>query len=230
MEVFGELESAAGALYQYRWFIGAMALGVLAVAAWWMARRGVHRMVLRHPGWSGAIAAAFLAFAIPTGWYTLSPLWERSRLDEASPLAAASPSPDAVTPAGPVSATAASSATPVTTPFSAGVRHQGEFKGADDFHFGRGRAQVIESAPGKFVLRFEEFSVRNGPDLFVYLSRADHGGVDDAINLGSLKATDGAFNYDIPAGVDITQFRSAIVWCRQFGVLFARAVLARQGS
>ena len=54
--------------------------------------------------------------------------------------------------------------------FVARATHEGMFKGADDFHFGRGKAQLIVTAPGVYTLRFEDFSVRNGPDLFVYLT------------------------------------------------------------
>jgi hypothetical protein len=98
--------------------------------------------------------------------------------------------------------------------------------GADDFHFGRGDALIIETEPGKYVLRFENFSVRNGPDLFVYLSEDPAGeDVDEALNLGALKATDGAFNYEIPAGIDVSRVKSAVVWCKQFSVLFAHAEL-----
>ncbi len=104
----------------------------------------------------------------------------------------------------------------------------GEFRGADDFHFGRGQALLIETAPDTYTLRFENFSVRNGPDLFVYLSLDPDGYSDDALELGRLKATDGAFNYEIPAGTDVLQFKSAIVWCKPFSVLFAVAPLAAQ--
>jgi hypothetical protein len=104
------------------------------------------------------------------------------------------------------------------------VVQTGEFVGADDFHFGRGDAQLIETEPGVYVLRFENFSVRNGPDLFVYLSTDPSGeDVEEALNLGSLKATDGAFNYEIPPEIDVSTIRSAVVWCKQFSVLFAHA-------
>jgi hypothetical protein len=108
--------------------------------------------------------------------------------------------------------------------FEAGVRARGQFMGADDFHFGRGDALLIETGPGLYTLRLEEFSVRNGPDLFVYLT-PDKNSVEGAINLGGLKATDGAFNYDVPPGTDLSQYEYAIVWCRQFTVLFASAPL-----
>ncbi len=126
----------------------------------------------------------------------------------------------------PAAATNAPTSVPSDAPtpgFEAHVVRQGEFEGADDFHFGNGTALLIQSEPGAYVLRFEDFSVRNGPDLFVYLSPDPNGYDDAAINLGDLKGTDGAFNYDIPAGTDVSQYQSAIVWCKAFSVLFATA-------
>jgi hypothetical protein len=67
--------------------------------------------------------------------------------------------------------------------------------------------------------------VRNGPDLFVYLSPSADGYAEGALNLGGLKATDGSFNYEVPEGTDISQFKSVIIWCRRFTVLFAVAPL-----
>ena len=174
-----------------------------------------------------AIAALLLAVAIPAGDYLLSPLWERSHLEEESPLVVASDDmdgSDSATPTAEPQPSPAATDEP-TPPFEPRVTHSGEFSGADDFHFGRGKALLIETEPGVYTLRFEEFSVRNGPDLFVYLSPSADGNAEGAINLGDLKATDGAFNYDVPDGTDLTRFKSAIVWCRQFSVLFAVAPL-----
>jgi hypothetical protein len=115
-------------------------------------------------------------------------------------------------------------------PSATALKLAGEFKGADSFHFGRGRASIIEVAPGQFSLRFDDFSVRNGPDLYVYLSTNPTGLSPDAINLGKLKATDGSFNYDVPNGTDLANVRSVVVWCRPFAVLFASATLTRTAS
>lgn len=114
---------------------------------------------------------------------------------------------------------------PTPEPFVPHVTHSGQFHGADDFHFGRGTALVIQVEPGVYVLRFEEFSVRNGPDLYVYLSTNPDGASANDYSLGPLKATDGSFNYDIPAEVDISIYRSVIIWCEPFAVLFATAPL-----
>jgi hypothetical protein len=101
----------------------------------------------------------------------------------------------------------------------------GPFHGTDEFHFGRGTASLIETAPGRFTLRLDDFSVRNGPDLFVYLSPSADDYAKGALELGRLKATDGAFGYVLPPGVDPTDFASAIIWCKQFSHLFAVAPL-----
>jgi hypothetical protein len=244
LSIFGDIERFVSELYPYRWPITIGALIILAAVLGLGYRRGWHLVIWRHKLASALVAAAVLAVSIPAGDYFLSPLWERSFLEEESPLAIAAegveqpdmtpetPSPGAGTdPEGsgdenevdeaPEEATqdnTASEFTPI-------VIANGEFEGADDFHFGRGQALLIETAPEAYALRFENFSVRNGPDLFVYLSQDPDGYTSDALELGRLKATDGSFNYEIPPGTDVSQFKSAIVWCKPFSVLFAAAPL-----
>ena len=101
----------------------------------------------------------------------------------------------------------------------------GSFSGADEFHFGNGTARLIETAPGVFIVRLEDFAVRNGPDLFVYLSPSADGYADGAIELGSLKADRGNQNYEVPVGTDVSSAGSVVIWCKQFAVLFATAPL-----
>ena len=222
MSIFGELEQfVAENLYPYRWLITIALFAAAAALVYVAYRRDWHVVLWRHRLASAVVAGVLIAIAIPAGNYFLSPLWERSFLDEASPVALGGPS---------AGATEVPGATPGGdgASFQARVTHQGEISGADSFHFGRGTAQLIETAEGQYTLRFEEFSVRNGPDLFVYLT-PDEGSVDGALNLGELKATDGAFNYEVPDGTDISQYKYAIVWCRQFAVLFASAPLDAAG-
>ena len=231
MSIFGDIEELVADLYPYRWPITIGLLLALAASLAFAYRRGWHLVAWRHRLASTVVAAAVLAVAIPTGDYLLSPLWERSHLEEASPLAeaagTATPAPAASpTPApGETPPAATAMPPPAAQPFEAGVISQGMFSGADDFHFGRGKALLIETAPGEFTLRFEEFSVRNGPDLYVYLSTESEDYGDGSLELGTLKATDGAFNYDLPPGTDLSRYKSAIVWCKQFSVLFASAPL-----
>ena len=114
--------------------------------------------------------------------------------------------------------------TPSPTPVRL-VELAGSFRGADDFHFGEGTARLIETAPGSFTVRLEDFAVRNGPDLYVYLSPDPGGYADGAIELGRLKADRGNQNYQVADGVDISDAASVVIWCRQFSVLFATAAL-----
>jgi hypothetical protein len=217
MTVFGELEGLIDDLYPYRVVLASGALLALAALLWVGYRRGWHLAIDRHRRVSVVVAALALAVLVPLGGYTFSPLWTRSELNEASPLVAAgAPGAAATAGAGDVSG-------PPTAPT---VVAAGEFAGADEFHFAEGRVRVIETGPGRHLVRFEGFSIRNGPDLYVYLSpEAD--GYDEAgsLELGPLKATDGAFNYEVPAGADLAPYRSVVVWCRPFAVLFATAPL-----
>jgi len=229
MTIFGDLERLiAEDLYPYRWPITIAFVLAIAAAAVFAYRMGWHMIAWRHKLATGVIAAVLLAVAIPAGDYLLSPLWERSHLEEESPLVMASDDmsgSDSATPTAEPQPSPAATDEP-TPPFEPRVTHSGEFSGADDFHFGRGKALLIETEPGVYTLRFEEFSVRNGPDLFVYLSTNPNGYSEDAVLLGELKGTDGAFNYDVPPGTDVSRFKSAVVWCKSFAVLFATATLA----
>jgi hypothetical protein len=179
------------------------------------------------------IAAVVIA---PSAWYLGSPLFLSSTLNEPAPRAAAAVSPSS-TPtqaprssgtSRPVATSTAAAAAPTAVPPSPTPRpieRRGRFSGADEFHFGKGTARLIETAPGRFTVRLEDFAVRNGPDLYLYLSPSAEGYARGAVELGRLKADRGDQNYRVPAGTDVTRAASVVVWCRQFSVLFATATL-----
>jgi hypothetical protein len=238
MEFFGELERLfATSLYPLRIPIAiglvVVAIGLLMVAR----RRGWFAAARRHPGRSGALIVALLVIGLPTAFYLGSPLFVRTQLDEPDPVAqvrpSATPQPPAptATPAGAAAPSATTATAPTATAkaeptaFVAAILASGSFRGADAFHFGKGTASIVETAPGVYTLRFADFSVRNGPDLFVYLSPDAKGYADGALQLGKLKATDGSFGYALPAGTDPARFASAVIWCKQFAVQFAVAPL-----
>jgi hypothetical protein len=207
----------------------AVAVVAVVVIAW---RRGWLAAARRHPARSAVAIALAAAIGGPLTWYLASPIWIRTSLVEAAPTTApasiepAIPAPSVATvapTAPPPSSSASSGATPTPTAFAKRTLSAGAFRGTDEFHFGRGSASIIEVAPGRFQLRLDEFSVRNGPDLYVYLSTSTGDYTDDALEVGKLKATDGSFGYELPAGTDPARFRSAIIWCKQFSHLFAAA-------
>jgi hypothetical protein len=108
---------------------------------------------------------------------------------------------------------------------------QGQFMDADSFHKGSGQAAIYQLADGSHVLRFEDFAATNGPDLHVILSSHPAPTASDEVmqgylDLGSLKGNIGSQNYPIPAGTDVSQFKSAIIYCQPFHVIFATATLS----
>jgi len=236
LNIFGELETfIADDLYPYRYVITPIAIAAILAGLYAAYRLGVHNVLLRNKVPTVIVGVPLIVVTLVVGNYLVSPLWERTHANEPSPLAAAEAAgggseatpaagDDSNEPEAPSSSSSATGGSAAS--FEPAVVQTGEFVGADDFHFGRGDALIIETEPGVYVLRFENFSVRNGPDLFVYLSTDPSGeDVDEALNLGSLKATDGAFNYELPAGIDVSTIKSAVVWCKQFSVLFAHAEL-----
>lgn len=98
-----------------------------------------------------------------------------------------------------------------------------------------GRAKLLELPNGDLYLRFENFTVENGPDLRVYVSTAKATSDADAfgsdfIDLGALKGNVGDQNYRVPAAATRGQRTSAVIWCRRFSVGFAVAPLAPSGG
>jgi hypothetical protein len=112
------------------------------------------------------------------------------------------------------------------------VVSQGTFHGVA--HESRGSAAILKMPSGARVLRFTDFETSNGPDLRVLLVAAEDAN-DSAsirqtksIELGSLKGNIGEQNYDLPATIDLDQFRAVTIWCHRFNVNFATAPLNRQ--
>lgn len=199
MEFIGDLERAfATSIYPNRIPIAiGLVLATLALARTAIVRRW-DLVARRHPGRTALVAIPLLAAGLPLAWYLGSPLFISTSVDEAAP----------------------------TAPAADGRGRSGAFSGADEFHFGRGTARIVEAgAGGAATLRLEDFEVRNGPDLYIYLSPSADGYADGAIELGRLKADKGNQNYDIPAGTDLDSVRSVVIWCRQFAVQFAAAPL-----
>ena len=228
----GDLGSAIlGGLYANPFLTAAGGIGLLVVAAVTARRRGWLAAAARHPRRAAAVAALGLAVTLPIGWYLGSPLVLTASIDEPPPFAAvASPSSTPrATPSRVPAQTDAPRATPEPSPspMPRPFELTGSFQGSDDFHFGRGTARLIEVAPGSYVVRLEDFAVRNGPDLYVYLSPSADGYTRDAIEIGRLKADRGNQNYDVPSGAlaDPARAASVVIWCKQFSHLFATAPL-----
>lgn len=101
----------------------------------------------------------------------------------------------------------------------------GNFVGVNDgIHNAEGLVMVIPLDDGSKVLRLEDFKSTNGPDLYVYLATDEK--ATEYVSLGDLKANIGNQNYKIPEGTDLSKYDTALIWCKQFSVLFGHANLS----
>lgn len=167
------------------------------------------------------LAAAVVAIAGGAfAWWTISPLFLTTTVNEQTREATVTFAPATTLPT--TGAPAASPAAPV-----ARLLGRGELQRIDDLHHGKGPVVLFE-LDGKLVLRFEEVAIQNGPDLHVYLARGSGGAYDGEkdLYLGGLKATNGTFTYELPAGTNAADYKSVVVWCRAFATLFTWADLA----
>lgn len=107
----------------------------------------------------------------------------------------------------------------------------GSFIDIDPIHGAEGSATIYELPDGDRVLRFEDFRSKNGPDLHVYLSTeaptSTFAGLGaNEIHLGALKGNVGNQNYAVPADVDLSQYRSVVIYCVPFRVVFSTAAFS----
>ena len=145
----------------------------------------------------GALAAVAL---LAVAWFLVSPLFIRSTLVETS------------------------------KPQAAAVG-KGSFNEIDVVHKGRGTATLSRLPDGRLHVQLDDFSVTNGPDLYVYLSKhaapSGHAQVvDDGIQVGKLKAPEGAFGYETEAAVDPAEIKSVVIYCYAFRTIFSVAALS----
>lgn len=153
------------------------------------------------------VAIIFLSF----GYYAISPLFIKISVDEALPESAQNQNPDP------------NNSNDIEEQDEAVIDVSAPVIGSTG-HPASGTARIIK-ADNKTFLRYENFKTINGPDLYVYLATDLE--AKEFVSLGRLKATEGNVNYEIPADVDITKYQYALVWCKQFGVLFNSANIAQ---
>jgi hypothetical protein len=196
----------------------------------------------RYPG-RAAVVAVVLAAVGGFGLYWFAPwnLLVDRRVDEAlpsvgAPVGKASAEDPAEEPAG-EDGTAGDGAgetdgQPVEGSGPATLA-EGDFTGLE--HASTGTAQLVEFPGGSRYLRLEDLETSNGPDLRVILSdqppSEDWRVWDDGqvLDLGGLKGNLGSSNYEIGKDVDLSEYRTAVIWCRRFSVGFAVAPLEPAG-
>ena len=177
--------------------------------------------IRRHPRASVAGAALVIGLSVfVLIWFQPQKLFLDQKVNEDVPQTGASMPVD---PAGGTSPRARPQATSEPR-----ILASGAFRSLE--HRTTGSASVLELESGARILRFDELNTSNGPDLHVYLSEVPAG--DDwraygvrYVDLGKLKGNIGSQNYALPDGLDLSRFKSAVVWCKRFAVGFGVAAL-----
>ena len=158
-----------------------------------------------------AAGVAVLAALVPVVAFGIVPLFVKSTIVEPPPPTA-------------TAATQSSGALAAPTPTPARSL-SGELRRIDPVHYGSGRVTISGDA-GSRTLRFEGVDIAGAPNMFVYLSDGSDGQPGRFTDLGPLKATNGSFNYAVPASVDLETVHAVVVWCRAFSVTVTYAPLA----
>jgi hypothetical protein len=140
---------------------------------------------------------------------------ERSQSVAVSPAA---PSPAAQPPVA---------LTPTSTPTPA-VR-TGAFDARPGEDTVSGAAALSRAPDERLSLQLTNLNATPGPALFVYLSHVESptsdGQVKDGVEVAALKSPKGDQLYTVDSGADPAEFRSVVVYCRQYRVIFGYANL-----
>jgi hypothetical protein len=116
----------------------------------------------------------------------------------------------------------------------------GAFARLDAIRWGQGEATVYLSSNEPPLLRLDNFSVANGPDLRLAFSpavqpttpfdmRQPSETSSGAVEIGSLKGVYGSQNFTLPAGLDVRQFGSLVIYSQSLDMIYTIAPLFIRG-
>jgi hypothetical protein len=98
---------------------------------------------------------------------------------------------------------------------------------------GQGTAKIYELPNGTRVIRLEDFFVSINSDLELRLSELPNPKTtEDAVKapfkvVAPLKATVGNMNYEVPKDIDVSKYKSIVIWCEITRNAYAAATIER---
>lgn len=118
---------------------------------------------------------------------------------------------------------------PLTNPVTTAT---GIFQRIDAVRWAQGDVTIFEGSDGGRILRFENFSMANAPDMRVFLSVSTGPRTPDElrlqgqeVDLGPLVGIAGAQSYTVSSAVDLTQYRSVVLYSPALDLIYAFAPL-----
>jgi hypothetical protein len=162
-------------------------------------------------GWAAIIAVAG-AFVLVAGLMAFQPwkLWVDDKANDADVVAVSAPAEQGEAQQG-----------------QAGPEKIFEGQTWNSYSHGEtsGVVKVYKQPDGSYTVRLENLKTSNGPDVKVVLSEKPYDQVgslgSDYLTLATLKGNIGDSNYTVPAGTDLTKYKSAVIWCKRFDAVFA---------
>jgi hypothetical protein len=102
-------------------------------------------------------------------------------------------------------------------------------------HATTGKVAIYDGKNAEKTLRLTQFKTSNGPDVHVILIAANDAMDNDnfldkkidRVELGKLKGNEGDQNYTIPAGTDLSRFKTVVIYCERFNATFGAAPLEK---
>lgn len=98
------------------------------------------------------------------------------------------------------------------------LKHSGIFDPTSGINVSGGFKIYLEN--NRYKLKLDAFTISDGPDLKIYLSKADT--PTDFVTLGNLTSST---IYSIPQGVTINDYSHVLIHCQQYNHLFAVAAI-----
>ncbi|KAB8331387.1 DM13 domain-containing protein [Scytonema tolypothrichoides VB-61278] len=99
-----------------------------------------------------------------------------------------------------------------------------------------GTARIITENGQQYLVFDSSFKTSNqGPDLHVLLDSSEkppmnYQNFSSYVNLGKLQKFNGEQRYPIPAAINVSNFKSAVIWCRMANATFGYASLRASSS
>ncbi|MFB2772313.1 DM13 domain-containing protein [Pelatocladus sp. BLCC-F211] len=111
---------------------------------------------------------------------------------------------------------------------SAEVSQPGKFVAGE--HPTQGNVKVVTENGKRYLELDESFKTSKGPDLFVILYKNETVPISgikekDYLKIAALQKTSGNQRYLLPNNVNLVDYKSVVIWCRQFNATFGYAPL-----
>lgn len=109
----------------------------------------------------------------------------------------------------------------------------GSFVDMDGWRQGKGSVKMYRSADGALLLRFDDFTATNGPDLEVLLCANPEPKLPTELDIegasrfpvGPLKGTQGNQQFPIPRQLDLLKYKSVVLYSEQLKSIYSYATL-----